>query len=75
MRKGMLWFDDRKNISTAQKIEGAVLFFQEKYGSKPGCCYINPGISQEELHQQQLGLRIEKSRYVMPNHFILETDH
>ena len=75
MENGMLWFDDRKDISMEQKIQNAILFFQEKYGSKPDCCYINATTPQKEISQKMAGLRIEISQYVMPNHFLLEKDH
>jgi len=75
MENGMLWFDDRKDISTEQKIQNAVAFFQEKYGSKPDCCYVNVTSQQKEISQKLKGLRVEISRYVMPNHFLLEKDH
>ena len=74
MENGMLWFDDRKNISTEQKIENAVLFFQEKYGKKPDCCYINTAATKLNITKQLAGLRIETSSYVLPDHFLLERD-
>jgi hypothetical protein len=41
MENGLLWFDDRKDVSTEQKIQNAVLFYQQKYGTKPDRCTIN----------------------------------
>lgn len=75
MENGMLWFDDRKDIPTEQKIQDAVVFFQKKYGSKPDCCYINATSRQKENSQNLAGLRIEISQYVLPNHFLLEKGH
>jgi hypothetical protein len=75
MENGMLWFDDRNDISTEEKIQNAIVFFQEKYGGKPDCCYINADTPQKESSQKLMGLRIEISQYVMPNHFLLERDH
>ena len=75
MENGLLWFDDRKKISTEQKIENAVLFFKEKYGKKPDCCYINTAESGLDAPDRLAGLRIETSQYVLPNHFLLEREN
>ena len=70
--EGLLWFDDRQNIPLATKIAAAVDFFEEKYGRKPQCCYVNPCNSLEGLPLQELGLRVEVSSYILPNHYLLE---
>ncbi len=75
MENGLLWFDDRKDIPLEQKIACAVSFFQEKYGKKPDCCYVNASASDSKMPKQLAGLRIEISQYVLPNHFLLERDN
>lgn len=73
MHQGMLWFDDRKNVSVAQKIADALKFYEQKYGNRPTCCYIHSGNGLEEA-KKDLGLRVEVSQYVLPNHYLLEED-
>lgn len=75
MANGLLWFDDRKNISTEQKILDAVLFYQQKFGVKPDCCYLNPLACDQNIPKQMAGLRIEIRKYVLPNHFLLEKEN
>lgn len=74
MEKGMLWFDDRKDISIEQKINAAVLFYQQKYGGKPDRCTVNPTVTAGAISKNLAGLRIEVSQYILPNHFLLEED-
>ena len=71
MNQGMLWFDDRKDIPVAQKIAAALKFYEQKYGKRPTCCYIHSGNGMETA-QTELGLRIEVSQYILPNHYLLE---
>lgn len=71
MNQGMLWFDDRKDVSVAQKIAAALKFYEQKYGSRPSCCYIHSDKGIDEA-QTDLGLRVEVSPYILPNHYLLE---
>ena len=71
MNQGMLWFDDRKDVSVAQKIAAALRFYEQKYGSRPTCCYIHCDKGIDEV-QTDLGLRVEVSQYILPNHYLLE---
>ncbi|NMC30367.1 MAG: hypothetical protein GYA45_09880 [Pelolinea sp.] len=75
MENGLLWFDDRKDVSTEQKIQNAVLFYQQKYGTKPDRCTINSDTPCSKTDSALAGLRIEVRRYILPNHFLLEKDH
>jgi len=74
MDKGLLWFDDRKNITIIQKIKMAADFYEKKYGAKAECCYINPQNDLTNLPQHNLGLKIKTSKYVLPNHYLLEKE-
>jgi len=74
MDKGMLWFDDRKDVTIVQKIKIAAEFFEEKYGLKAEYCYVNPQNNLDELSQHFLGIQVRTSKYVLPNHYLLEKD-
>jgi len=76
MPDGLLWFDDRKDTSFAEKLRPALLFYQKKYGRKPDRCTVHPTAFCGEVMVNELdGLRIEVSRYILPHHFLLEKDH
>ena len=74
MDQGLLWFDDRKNVTIIQKIKAAADFYEEKYGSKAECCYINPQNDLANFPRHNLEIKIKTSKYVLPNHYLLEKD-
>lgn len=63
MKIGMLWFDNSDSpLST--KIEGAVSFYEKKYGRKPTLAVVHPVTQIDE----KCSLTVETSRSIMPNH-------
>lgn len=72
MDSGMLWFDDRKNVSVIEKIAAAVKYYEQKYGNKPACCYVHSEVELDDLETDDIDLRIETSNYVLPNHYLIE---
>jgi hypothetical protein len=41
MREGLLWFDDDKSRSLAQKVERAARHYRMKYDRRPTVCYVH----------------------------------
>lgn len=63
MKIGLLWFDNSKNPLSV-KIEGAVSYYEKKFGRKPTVAVVNPTTSIDE----KCNLIIETSHSIMPNH-------
>lgn len=42
MDLGMLWYDDSKTKTLAQKVQGAVDYYQLKYGAAANVCFVHP---------------------------------
>lgn len=52
MNIGMLWFDNDPKKSLQQKIDGAVQYYEKKYGRKPNLVFVHPTMM---LTPSQLG--------------------
>lgn len=69
MNIGMLWFDNSKSpLST--KIEGAVSYYEQKYGHKPTLAVVHPATAIDK----DCNIEIETSRSILPNHIWLGMD-
>jgi hypothetical protein len=67
MKVGMLWFDNDKTRTLAEKIERAVAYYKAKYG-EPNCCCVNPAaLNGVELEPD--GVTVCAMRTVLPHHF------
>jgi len=62
----MLWFDN-SNSPLSTKIEGAISFYEKKYGHTPTMAMVNPVTTIDE----KCNITVETSRSVMPNHIWL----
>ncbi len=68
MRVGMLWFDDDKKRTLAEKVERAVTYYAEKYRTTPSVCYVNPA-ALEDTKPKENGVAVRAAATVRPNHF------
>ena len=65
---GMLWFDNDKKRTLAEKIGRASDYFKKKYGRVPNVCFVN----KEVLEIIDIpGIKVRPSGYILPNHFLV----
>ena len=69
MDTGMLWYDDDKKRTLAEKVQRAVTFYTAKYGRQPTECYVHPSILPEQ--GVIAGCRMHAKRMIIVNHFWL----
>jgi hypothetical protein len=67
MKTGMLWFDNSSR-SLKEKVEAAVLYYQEKYGQAPTMCFVNPATLAGKEGPSN-GVEVRSAQTVMPDHF------
>jgi hypothetical protein len=66
----MLWFDDDKQRTLAEKVARAAAYYAQKYGAAPAVCRVNPAaLNGGEVAVDGLALRAEA--HVQPHHFWL----
>lgn len=63
----LLWFDNDKNKTTAQKISEGAEFYRRRYHGNPNHVRANP----RDLPALVDGLEIEESNSTLPNHFYI----
>lgn len=72
---GILWFDNAKNKSLADKIREAAQYFRRRFNHIPELCLVNPN-----LYANDTGAELEVDVFgefkvvVRPRHFVL-VDH
>jgi len=64
----MLWYDDDKTRSLAEKVAQAAEYYTGKYGNQPTACYVHPS-ALEETEVVENGVAILPANHVRPNHF------
>ncbi|MBN1285228.1 MAG: hypothetical protein JXB47_07515 [Anaerolineae bacterium] len=70
MKTGMLWFDDDKKRSLAEKVTRAVTYYEQKYKVTPNVCYVHPSTLEEPGDVAGLnGLELRTAKQVRRNHF------
>lgn len=69
MDEGMLWFDNDPKSTLAKKVERAVQYYREKYGTDPNICLVHPSALKEG--QEMPPIAVRPYRPVLPNHFWL----
>ncbi len=47
MQAGMMWFDNDKEKSLAEKVKNAADYYRKKYGRTPDLCMVNPAMLTE----------------------------
>ena len=69
MDVGMMWLDDNKKRSLAQKVERASEYYRDKYGRHPTFCHVHRQSVEEEA---QIGdIQLIPDPQILPNHFWL----
>jgi hypothetical protein len=68
MKTGMLWLDADARRTLEEKVQRAVEYYSQKYGSMPDLCLVNTGtFSEEEI---KIGpVKVQRARTVLPHHF------
>lgn len=77
MKIGMMWFDNSPKKSLPEKCNGAIQYFTDKYGMRPTVIVVHPSMAtatDTKDYKTVLGVTIEISRSVLPNHFWIGTD-
>ena len=71
MNIGMLWFDNDPKTDFSLKIERAVRYYREKYGSKPNVCFVHPSMLVSKAENSPLSgdIEVRATKSVLPNHF------
>jgi hypothetical protein len=64
---GLLWYDDSQSDFAAKVLEAAQRY-EEKFGSPPNRCYVNPACFPEHGVPAN-GIKVVASPTVLPNHF------
>lgn len=69
MKSGLLWFDNSKK-PMAEKIDAAMVRYQEKFGVFPNMCFIHPSDFANDLKPTKK-ITILVKQTIMPNHIWL----
>ena len=67
METGLLWYDDSATDFAAKVLEAAERH-EEKYGTRPNRCYVNPECLPEDRIPAN-GIEVKTSPAVLPHHF------
>ncbi len=70
MKTGMLWFDNHSQHDLETKLRRAIIYYENKYGSRPTMCHVHPSMLVER-QPEIAGVAIEPSNLVLPHHFWL----
>jgi hypothetical protein len=68
MKVGMLWFDNDKTRTLAEKIERAVKHYKAKHKHDPNMCCVNPA-ALEGVELEPDGVTVCAVSTVLPHHF------
>ena len=69
MRTGLLWLDDRPNLTFQAKLEHAAAYYAQKYGHRPDTCYVHPSCLPQDKDAN--GITVRPAPDILPNHFWL----
>lgn len=68
MKTGMLWLDADARRTLDEKVERAVDYYRQKYGTMPDLCLVNTTTFTEE--ELKVGpVKVQRTRSVLPHHF------
>ncbi len=70
LQVGMLWFDDARDRSLADKLLQAARHYERKYGRRPNICYVSLHALEREAPGAQ-GLQLRPAPDILPHHFWL----
>ncbi len=68
LQVGMLWFDDTPQRALDHKIELAIQYYQNKYGTSPNICYVHPSVLANGGSAGSR-LQIVAAEFILPYHF------
>ena len=74
---GLLWFDNEKKRTLAQKVTRAADHYEAKFGARPTHCYVNPCLlpdADQDDPPEFEGVVVCPSGNVLTNHFWLGVD-
>jgi hypothetical protein len=74
MNKGMLWFDNNKKTSLTEKVQAAAKYYQEKYGTHPTLCLVNPSMLADKPTVDVEKITVRPYRPVLPGHMWIGFD-
>jgi len=69
MKVGMLWYDDDKKRTLAEKVRRAADFYQRKYGQTPTLCLVNPRMTPNGAGRGVGAIKLCAAHNVLPHHF------
>ena len=65
MKSGMLWLDADARRTLDEKVQRAVDYYRQKYGSAPDLCLVNTATFAEE--EMSVGpVKVQRTRTVLP---------
>lgn len=68
MKTGMLWLDADARRTLDEKVERAVDYYRQKYGTTPDLCLVNTTTFAED--EKSVGpVKVQRTRTVLPHHF------
>ncbi len=71
MKSGLLWYDSAKR-PIWDKIEEAAKRYQEKFGTAPDTCFVNPrDLDAETKPKPGIRIQVAGKATILPNHIWL----
>ncbi len=67
MATGMLWFDNDPQLKITEKINQAAKYYQQKYGSWPTLCFVNPNLNDSSF-ENEFELEVQFNYAISPDH-------
>ena len=67
--QGLLWFDDDKKTTLAEKVKRAADYYKAKYGRSPDTCLVNDKVIGEETAVG--AIKVKPNRATMPDYFLV----
>lgn len=68
MKTGMLWLDADARRTLDEKVQRAVEYYQQKYGSLPDLCLVNTSsFAEDEISVGSV--KVQRTQTVLPHHF------
>lgn len=72
MHTGILWYDNDPKTPLKEKIEKAIIYYQNKYQASPNLCLVHPSMFKDNVEIP--GVEVRKYRPVLPGHIWIGFD-
>lgn len=70
MRTGMLWYDNSRERTLAEKVEKGAGHYEAKYGRRPNLCYVHPSmLFTSGGFPNTPDIEVKGTNMVLPHHF------